>query len=315
MKYWVFIILGTLLLALGSVTSFADAQVESINENLRVIARNKTDLKKYLVQDSDQDGLPDAIEIQLGLNPNKVDSYGGGRPDNLGDQNGNGQIDLDEYQRGVFDTDSDGLSDSDEVRLGLDPFLPNFLDSALADGDVLAKFANDSESNPLDRLLQFKRKVAAKLVCKKGFASKKICSNKCKQIRGRKVCKKVCVNKCVKVVIVPTPAPSATPGDSPTSVPTPTSTPIPTPTSTPSSNFDSNGNTTKFGIPPGLVGNISRGTSVWDTNCKRCHGSDKVNRSYSRIKSALLLPVMASVKVSDPEVADAVAYLNRLQQP
>jgi len=79
MKYWVFIILGTLLLTLGSVTSFADAQAESINENLRVIARNKTDLKKYLVQDSDQDGLPDAIEIQLGLNPNKVDSNGVGR--------------------------------------------------------------------------------------------------------------------------------------------------------------------------------------------------------------------------------------------
>lgn len=123
----------------------------------------------------------------------------------------------------------------------------------------------------------------------------------------------------------PAPAPTSTPppaSSNPTSKPTsrptaqPTSRPTTQPTQAPAQtgNFDANGNTTKFGIPGGLVGNISSGGSVWSSKCTGCHGSEKTNRSYSQLKSAMGIPEMRGLNLSNQQLANLTAYLNRSQK-
>jgi hypothetical protein len=103
------------------------------------------------------------------------------------------------------------------------------------------------------------------------------------------------------------------PPATPTPIP-PTAVPGETPSETPPSegNFDDAGNTTAFGIPDGLIGNIDRGRSVWSGDCKVCHAKEKSNKSYPQVKSAFRRePQMRNLKVSDQKIADVVAYLNR----
>ena len=68
--------------------------------------------------DQDQDGLPDDIEIELGLDPANPDSRGDGLRD--------GQRDL----------DNDGLLSGWEVFWLLDPTNPNSVDPNILDGDL-----------------------------------------------------------------------------------------------------------------------------------------------------------------------------------
>ena len=85
--------------------------------------------------DSDDDGLTNAEEEELGTNPDKADSDGDGLDDaeevDLGtdpteeDSDADGLEDGDEVDAGtdpmVADTDTDGISDGDEVTNGSDP--------------------------------------------------------------------------------------------------------------------------------------------------------------------------------------------------
>lgn len=68
--------------------------------------------------DTDRDGVPDEIEVLLGLNPNRSDS------------NNNGVADGDE------DFDGDGLSNSAEILLGSDPRNPRSINPNVLDGDL-----------------------------------------------------------------------------------------------------------------------------------------------------------------------------------
>ncbi len=73
--------------------------------------------------DSDGDGLPDAWEIQHGLNPNSDDSDGDFIRDNNEDNDGDGLSNQTEFREGTnpfsYDTDGDGLDDALEVRGGV----------------------------------------------------------------------------------------------------------------------------------------------------------------------------------------------------
>jgi hypothetical protein len=115
--------------------------------------------------DSDQDGVPDHIELLLGTDPMNPDSNGNGIPDGLEDHdndglpnagevvlgtdplnpdsNGNGILDGDE------DTDQDGLTDGDEIRRGTIPWLAD------SDGDgwpdEAEVTAGTDPLNPADR--------------------------------------------------------------------------------------------------------------------------------------------------------------------
>lgn len=72
--------------------------------------------------DSDGDGIPDAIELQNGLNPHDP-------TDALLDADNDGLSNLEEYRLGTNirnpDTDGDGIPDLIEVRLGLNPTVPD----------------------------------------------------------------------------------------------------------------------------------------------------------------------------------------------
>ena len=109
----------------------------------------------------------------------------------------------------------------------------------------------------------------------------------------------------------PTPTPEETPPTTGTPGPGGTPTPRGTPTPKPG-NFDANGNTTAFGIPNGMTGNIGRGSSVWGGQCSSCHGVEKKNRSYGQIKNSFnVVPTMKALPTTKQQMADVTAYLNR----
>lgn len=115
----------------------------------------------------------------------------------------------------------------------------------------------------------------------------------------------------------PTPLPTDGSGEpSPTGTPPPNTTPsatrTPAPSPTRSGPFDSNGNTSSFGIPSGMKGNVRKGGAVWNRKCSSCHSSLKRGRSYGQIRASLKsVPQMRSLSLSAQETADVTAYLNK----
>lgn len=117
--------------------------------------------------DSDNDGLPDAIEQRLGLNPNNPDSDGNGVPDGREDQDGDGLLNVAEVILGTDltnpDSDGDGvldgqedqdqdyLTDGQEVERGTDPFNWDTDGDKFADGEEVAHGSAplDAQSIPL----------------------------------------------------------------------------------------------------------------------------------------------------------------------
>jgi hypothetical protein len=95
----------------GLVTAVASGTVvvQAVNEGTQGILS----IQVALTGDSDGDGIPDDVEIRLGLNPNDPS-------DALADFDTDGLNNLEEYQAGtdlrVADTDGDGLSDGAEVK-------------------------------------------------------------------------------------------------------------------------------------------------------------------------------------------------------
>jgi hypothetical protein len=113
-------------------------------------------------------------------------------------------------------------------------------------------------------------------------------------------------------------------GRSPSAQPTATPTPAPgqpTPTPTPpgggSSCYNSNRDTSCFGIPQGMVGNENAGQTRWSVSpgCVGCHGPGDVarrNRTFLQVQTALQeIPAMQPVECDAQCIADIVAYLNR----
>jgi hypothetical protein len=90
-----------------------------------------TSVRVVLSADTDGDGLPDDLELSLGLNPNDP-------ADALEDFDKDGASNRDEGLAGTnirdADSDDDGLNDGEELRPGADGFLTNPL-SADTDGD------------------------------------------------------------------------------------------------------------------------------------------------------------------------------------
>lgn len=109
-----------------------------------------------------------------------------------------------------------------------------------------------------------------------------------------------------------TPTPVGTP--LPTSTPTNTPTPYVPPTPCAGGNFDAQGNTTAFGIPTPLVGNISSGQTQYNSTCGAggCHGVTVrgIGYQFSVLKSAVTNPPM-SLSIGDQALANLIAFLNQ----
>ena len=106
-----------------------------------------TSVRVVLSADSDGDGIPDDLELSLGLNPNNP-------ADAFEDLDRDGLSNRDEALGGTnlrdADSDDDGLSDGEEVRPGTDGFVTNPL-SVDTDGDgVRDGLEVASGSNPTD---------------------------------------------------------------------------------------------------------------------------------------------------------------------
>jgi hypothetical protein len=95
----------------GEITAVTSGTVvvQAVNEGTQGILS----IQVVLTGDSDGDGIPDDVEIRLGLNPNDA-------TDALADFDSDGLNNLQESQAGtdirVSDTDADGLSDGQEVN-------------------------------------------------------------------------------------------------------------------------------------------------------------------------------------------------------
>lgn len=80
--------------------------------------------------------------------------------------------------------------------------------------------------------------------------------------------------------------------------------------------FDASGNTSSFGIPAGLSGNISAGQGRFTQSCKGCHATDKgTNLAFPRLKAAVQGAPMFLTSITDQQISDLVAYLNRTNIP
>jgi len=81
------------------------------------------------LKDTDGDGIPDLVEIALGLDPTKKDTDGDGIPDGQEDSDNDGLTNVQEFLAGTdpfkADTDGDGWNDEAEVTAGSDPLDAN----------------------------------------------------------------------------------------------------------------------------------------------------------------------------------------------
>jgi mono/diheme cytochrome c family protein len=102
------------------------------------------------------------------------------------------------------------------------------------------------------------------------------------------------------------PAPSSTPSVSPT----PQNSPSPSPTP---GRCTSMGDTTDFGIPAGMIGNISAGQTAYSANCASCHADFKKGEGwiFEQLKSVTRAPPMSLTGLTDQTLAHLVAFLNR----
>ncbi|MBX7143000.1 MAG: hypothetical protein K1X79_00965 [Oligoflexia bacterium] len=112
--------------------------------------------------------------------------------------------------------------------------------------------------------------------------------------------------------------PTPTPGSG---TPQPTAAPTEVPgTPCPGGNYDGNGNTTAFGIPTGLTGNVIAGLSTFTQTCGGCHGSPVagilpkgVNFSYQQLVTAVTGAPMNITTVTSQQFANLTAAANQSQ--
>lgn len=93
-------------------------------------------------EDTDNDGIEDLLEILIGYDPTEQDTDGDGILDGDEDLDGDGLSNLTELSLGTEiiseDTDCDGLTDGDEINIyGTDPLDYDTDDDGISDGDEL----------------------------------------------------------------------------------------------------------------------------------------------------------------------------------
>jgi len=88
--------------------------------------------------------------------------------------------------------------------------------------------------------------------------------------------------------------------------------------------FDSSKNVTEEGkvlmkIPSQLVANLDRGKSLFLNTCNGCHSSrgEPVNYTFDKLRMKIAISPMffTTSSITDPQLADLTAYLNRFRSP
>jgi hypothetical protein len=133
----------------GTNPDLIDTDFDGINDGQEVLNNSNpldpNDPNPGAGEDDDQDGLTNAQEIALNLDPNKPDTDGDGLNDGLEVANG---LDADDANDpGNADSDGDGISDRDELLNGTDRFDEN--DPAPIDEDPDQDGLTNEEENNL----------------------------------------------------------------------------------------------------------------------------------------------------------------------
>ena len=151
-------------ISLGSNPLLPDTDGDQLLDGDEINPTSDTDrdgIINLLDSDSDGDGLPDGVELSLGLDPLRTDSNFNGIPDGSEDSDGDGLPNIEEVAENTdpnnADTDGDGLPDGEEVVDGADGTTTNPL-VADTDGDGMldgyeSRFGldpNDPSDAPLD---------------------------------------------------------------------------------------------------------------------------------------------------------------------
>ena len=111
------------------VAHFGDANKDGLANVFEDPQTNDTDSDgkvDAVDSDMDGDGIPNDLELKLGLNPWVPDSNGDGKGDGNEDSDGDGLSNIDEINKYKTDptnpdSDGDGIDDGDEVKYGLNP--------------------------------------------------------------------------------------------------------------------------------------------------------------------------------------------------
>lgn len=137
--------------------------------------------------DSDGDGLPDAFELWIGLDPHAADSLDDGTPDGERDLDGDGLTNLEELLLGTDplnpdsdcsgiidgdkDFDGDGLSNAEELALGTDPLNPDTDGDGVDDGIEHWASGDPTSAQSMPRLLVASQSTQIDLVLPRATAT------------------------------------------------------------------------------------------------------------------------------------------------
>ncbi len=128
----------------GDVTVYGSAANTSTIDAELLSSLDGSDVVTPTQTDSDEDGLTDDEEEELGTDPNNPDTDGDGISDGDEVENGTDPLDPNDPGEGT-DSDEDGLTDDEEEELGTDPNNPDTDGDGISDGDEV-----ENGTDPLD---------------------------------------------------------------------------------------------------------------------------------------------------------------------
>lgn len=156
----------------GTYTITAEAPSgKKITKEVKVISLNDSDKYQQPLSgiieipedeettDSDNDGLTNAKEKELGTNPYSVDSDGDGLPD---------KFEIEQTKTNVLkkDTDGDGINDGDELDLGLNPLKTDSKGDGIKDNDRILTYSIDEPKSGISMQITGKGNIASTTIDK-----------------------------------------------------------------------------------------------------------------------------------------------------
>lgn len=151
----------------GTYTIIAEAPSgKKITKEVKVVSLNDNDEYQQFLSgmieipeddettDSDNDGLTNAKEKELGTNPYSADSDGDGLPDKL-------EIERTKTDPLKKDTDGDGINDGDELDLGLDPLKIDSKEDGIKDSDRTLTYSLDKSKLGVSMQIMGKGNIAS----------------------------------------------------------------------------------------------------------------------------------------------------------